>query len=79
MASKITETKTVLRFGFIIHYVIDHKIDANAHKIIDSISSVSLVKAMESVTRQHYGCNCYYCKLKQIIQENFLREKIIIL
>ena len=79
MASKITETKTVLRFGFIIHYAIDHKIDANAHKTIDSISSVSLVKAMKSVTRQHYGCNCYYWKLRQIIQENFLREKIIIL
>lgn len=79
MASKITETKTVLRFGFIIHYAIDHKIDANAHKIIDSISSVSLFKAIESVTRQHFGCNCCYCKLRQIIQENFLREKIIIL
>ena len=29
---------------------------------------------MESVTRQHYGCNCCYCKLRQIIQEKLLER-----
>ena len=55
--------------------MIDDKIDENVHKIIDSISSVSLVKAMESVTRQHYSCDCYNCKLRQIILEKFLERK----
>ena len=51
MASKkVEEKKKVLRFGFIID-AIDYKIDENAHKVIDSISSVSLVKSFESVMR----------------------------
>ena len=41
MASKkVEEKKKVLRFGFIIHDAIDYKIDENANKVIDSISSV---------------------------------------
>ena len=72
---KVEEKKKVLRFGFIIHYAIDYKIDENAHKVIYSISSVSLIKALESVTRQHYGCNCYYCKLYNIITEKLLERK----
>ena len=72
MASKkVEEKKKVLRFGFIID-AIDYKIDENAHKVIDSISSVSLVKSFESVMRQHYGCNCYYCKLYNIVIEKLL-------
>ena len=63
MASKkVGENKKVLRFGFIIHDAIDYKIDENPRKVVDSISSVSLVKALESVMRQHYGCNYYHCK-----------------
>ena len=33
-----------------IHGAIDHKIDANVHRVIDSISSVSFVKAMDKAT-----------------------------
>ena len=76
MASKkVEEKKKVLRFGFIIHDAIDYKIDENAHKVIDSISSVSLVEALESATRQQYGCSCYYCKLYNIITEKLLERK----
>ena len=76
MASKkVEEKKKVLRFGFIIHRAFDYKTDENAHKVIYSISSVLLVKALESVTRQHYGCNCYYCKLHNIIIEKLLKRK----
>ena len=76
MASKkVKEKKNVLRFGFIIHDAIDYKTDENAHKIIDLISSVSLVKTLETVTRQNYGCNCYYCKLYNIIIEKPLEGK----
>ena len=76
MASKkVEEKKKVLHFGFIIHDAIDYKTDENAHKVIDSISSVSLVKALESLTRQHYGCNCYYCKLYNTNIEKLLERK----
>ena len=75
MTSKITaEKKKVLCFGFAIYYAIDYKINQNAHKVIDWITSISSVKPMESVTRQHYGCNCCYCKLRQIIQEKLLER-----
>ena len=76
MASKkIEEKKKVFCFGFIIHDVINYEIVKNAHKVVDSISSVSLVEALESVTRQHYGCNCYYCKLYNTIIEKLLDRK----
>ena len=76
MASKkVEEKKKVLHFGFIIHDAIDYKIDENAHKFIDLIFSVSLVKALESVKRQHHGCSCYYCKLYNIIIEKLLERK----
>ena len=29
---------------------------------------------MESVKREHYGCNCYYCKLRQMIQEKLFER-----
>ena len=75
MTSKNTaEKKKVTRFGFAIHYAIDYKINKSAHKVIDSIIIISLVKPMKSVTRQHYGCNCYYCKLIQIIREKLLER-----
>ena len=64
-----------MHFGFIIHDAIDYKIDENAHKVIDSIFRVSLVKALESVKRQHQGCNCYYCKVYNIIIEKLLEGK----
>ena len=41
-------------------------------EIIDSILSASLVKALELVTRQHYGCNCYHYKLYNMITGKFL-------
>ena len=71
-------TKTVfLVFTIIIVvlFLIFNKIDEKVHKVIDSISIVLLVKALESVTRQHYGCNCCYCKLYNIIMEKLLERK----
>ena len=76
MASKKNKEKEkALRFGFIIRDALDYKTDENARKVIDCISSVSLVKALESVTGQHYGCNCYYCKLYNVIIEKLLERK----
>ena len=60
MASKkVEQKKKVLRFGFKIHDAVDYEIDKKTPEIIDSISSASLVKALELVARQHCGCNCY--------------------
>ena len=72
---KNKEKEKALRFGFIIRDALDYKTDENARKVIDCISSVSLVKALESVTGQHYGCNCYYCKLYNVIIEKLLERK----
>ena len=58
MASKkVEKKKKVLRFGFKIHDAVDYEIDKKTPEIIDSISSASLVKALELVVRQHCGCN----------------------
>ena len=75
MASKkVEQKKKVLRFGFIIHDAVDYEINKKTPEIIDSILSASLVKALELVTRQHYGCNCYYCKLYNMIIEKLLER-----
>ena len=75
MASKkVEQKKKVLRFGFIIHDAVDYEINKKTPEIIDSISSASLVKALELVTRQHYGCNCYHCKLYKMIIEILLKR-----
>ena len=56
---KVKQKKKVLRFGFIIHDMLDYETNKKVPEIIGSISSVSLVKTLELVTRQHYGYNCY--------------------
>ena len=75
MASKkVEQKKKVLRFRFIIHDAVDYEINKKTPEIIDSISSASLVKALELVRRQHYGCNCYHCKLYKMIIEKLLKR-----
>ena len=67
--------KKVLRFGFIIHDAIDYKTDENAHKVIDSISSVSLVKALRACNEAALWLQLLYCKLHNIIIEKLLERK----
>ena len=44
-SNKVEQKKKILRFGFIIHDAVDYEINKKIPEIIDSISSVSLVKA----------------------------------
>ena len=73
-SKKVEWKKKVLHFGFIIHDAVDYEINKKTPEIIDSISSASLVKALELVTRQHYGCNCYHCRLYKMIIEKLLKR-----
>lgn len=66
MASKKDEKK-VLRFGFIIYDAVDQKINKKTPKIINSITSISLVKALEVTVGQHIGCFCFHCQLHDMI------------
>ena len=60
MASKKDEKKKFLHC-FIIYNADDWKINKKIPKIIDSITSISLVKAFEAIARQHIGCFCFHC------------------
>ena len=73
MASSQCERK-VSRFGFIIYDVVDWEINKQTNEIINSITSVSLVKALEATTRQYYNRSCFHCKLhiifKRLLERN---------
>ena len=73
---KVEQKKKVLRFGFIIHDAVDYEINKKTPEIIDSNWSASLIKALELVKRQHYGCNCYHCKLYKMIIEILLERTL---
>ena len=59
MASSQCERKVSL-FGFIIYDVVDWEINKQTNEIINCITSVSLVKALEATTRQYNNCSCFH-------------------
>ena len=66
--------KKGLTLWFYNNDVVDWEINKQTNEIINSITSVSLVKALEATTRQYYNRSCFHCKLhiifKRLLERN---------
>ena len=51
------------------------KINNETPEIINSITSISLVKALEATARQHYNIICFHCQLHKLIFEKSVKRK----
>ena len=72
MPENIENTK-VLVAGFQIVWVTDHCINKDTQSILDSLTSLLLVKTYYSFFQpEHFGCWCYYCHLKHMILRTIL-------
>ena len=72
MKENIENTK-VLVAGFQIVWVTDHCINKDTQSILDSLTSLLLVKTYYSFFQpEHFGRWCYYCHLKHMILRTIL-------
>ena len=58
-----------------IYDAIDWQINNETPEIINSITIISLVKALEATARQHYNCICFHCQLHNLIFEKLVIRK----
>ena len=62
------KNKKVLVTAFHIVWATDHCINKDIRSILDSLTSLSLVKAYCSLFQpEYFDCWCYYCHLKHMI------------
>ena len=58
-----------------IYDVADWEINNETPEIINSITSISLVKTLEAAARQHYNCVCFHCRLHNLVFEKLVERK----
>ena len=69
------EKLMVLEAGFNMHYAVDHVINDETQKTLDSLTSLSVAKIYyATILLEHLGCTCYTCRLNNMLFQTLMKR-----